>query len=191
MIDDILVIYLHGFNSSSKSYKAAVLKKVLTGEGIEYLVPDMPPVPLSAIGVVENLLKQHMPRNIVLIGSSLGGYYAIYLAEKFDLRAVLINPAIRPYELLYDYLGLNENIYTREQYELTQDHLDQLQTLEVIKLSSPGNYLLLVQTGDELLDYQQAVKNFDQSRKIITQGGSHGFDEFENVVDDILSFIRK
>jgi len=155
------------------------------------MVPRLPPIPVKAANNIESLIKQYEFRRIVLIGSSLGGYYAACLAEKFNLYAVLINPVIRPWELLRDYLGINMNVYSHERYELTQDHLEQLQYMDVIKPSHPENYLLLVQTADELLDYQQAVKTFNQSRKIIIQGGSHGFDEFENVVDDILSFINK
>jgi len=191
MSSNLLVIYLHGFNSSPDSYKAGLLKKALAKENIEYLIPGLPPIPVEAVNIIEILIDRYGSRQIVLIGSSLGGYYAFYFAEKFNLHAVLINPAIRPYELLCDYLGLNENMYTHEKFELTREHLMQLRSIDVVRPSNPENYLLLVQTSDELLDYQQAVKKFNQSRKFIIQGGSHGFDEFENVIDDILSFIYK
>ena len=127
----------------------------------------------------------------MLVGSSLGGYYAFYLAEKYGLRAVFLNPAIRPYELLRTYLGNNENSHTHDRYELTRQHLDQLHTMDIAKPAYPENYLLLIQTGDEVLDYQQAVKKFDSSQQVIITGGSHGFAGFENVVDGIISFICK
>ena len=187
----MVTVYLHGFNSSPASHKAHILKTALAKEGIDCLIPELPPVPLDAVNKVEALVKGHASQDVVLIGSSLGGYYAIYLAERFNLRAVLINPAIRPYELLREYLGINENIYTHVKYELDKRHLHQLQNMDVVQPAHPENYLLLVQTGDELLDYYQAVKKFDRSQKLIIEGGSHGFDGFENVVDDIISFICK
>lgn len=159
--------------------------------GVECLIPELSSTPFDAVRKVETLIKRYIPRDVVLIGSSLGGYYAIYLAEQIKLRAVLINPAIRPYELLCEYLGINENIYTHVRYELNEHHLHQLHSMDVVKLAHPENYFLLVQTGDELLDYYQAVKKFDRSQKLIIEGGSHGFDGFENVVDDIISFICK
>jgi len=191
MISNVLVIYLHGFNSSPDSCKAGILTRALAKEGIKCLVPRLPPVPVNAVNIIEAIIDQHKSRHIVLIGSSLGGYYAVFLSEKYTLRAVLINPAVRPYELLQDYLGSNENMYTHEGYELTRDHLAQLKNIDIIKPAHPENFLLLVQTADELLDYQQAVKKFNRSSKIIVQGGSHRFDGFENVVDDIISFIHK
>ena len=99
MSSNLLVIYLHGFNSSPDSYKAGLLKKALAKEKIEYLVPGLPPIPVEAVNIIEILIDRYGSRQIVLIGSSLGGYYAFYFTEKFNLHAVLINPVIRPYEL--------------------------------------------------------------------------------------------
>ena len=144
-----------------------------------------------AMRSVETIIEKHDSQQIVLVGSSLGGYYAFYLAEKYGLRAVFLNPAIRPYELLRTYLGNNENSHTHDRYELTRQHLDQLHTMDIAKPAYPENYLLLIQTGDEVLDYQQAVKKFDSSQQVIITGGSHGFAGFENVVDGIISFICK
>ena len=90
---------------------------------------------------------------VCLIGSSLGGYYATWLAEQYDCRAVLINPAVRPYDFFEEYLGFNTNYYTAEQYELTMDHIEQLREIEVEQISNPDRYLMMLQTGDEVLDY--------------------------------------
>ena len=187
----LLTIYLHGFNSSPASYKAQILQTALAKAGITCLVPALAPFPLIAVSSVETIIEKHDSQQIVLVGSSLGGYYAFYLAEKYGLRAVLLNPAIRPYELLRTYLGSNENLHTHDRYELTREHLDQLYTMDIAKPAYPQNYLLLVQTGDDVLDYQQAVKKFDSSPQVIINGGSHGFEGFENVVDGIISFICK
>lgn len=124
----------------------------------------------------------------VLIGSSLGGYYATWLAETFGLRAAVVNPSVRPYELLMRYLGDNANLHTDEHYELGAEHVDQLRDLEV-EIRRPEALMYLVQTGDETLDYREAVEKYTGCTGIIEAGGSHGFDDFENRIPAILEFL--
>jgi len=135
-------------------------------------------------------VEQNSDRNIILIGSSLGGYYSTWLVEKYGLRAVLINPAVRPYELLADMLGEQGNYYSDEKYELTGEHLDQLLALNCVKLQDASRYLLLTQTADETLDYREGVEKFRDSPMLVQQGGSHGFDQFELVIPSILAFAE-
>ena len=184
------LLYLHGFNSSHASHKAQVLQAHLDrrGRGAELLAPDLPHRPAQAIALVESLLAQ-LPRKPTLVGSSLGGYYATGLAERHDLQAVLINPVVAPYRLLAPLLGPQQNLYTGEIYELTAQHLAELQALEVEALH-PERYLLLVQTGDEVLDYREAVARFAGAQQIVIAGGDHGFQEFEKYLDEILAFAE-
>src|SRR5512145_1004181 len=109
-----MLIYIHGFNSSPASAKAQVLKARLAslGRGAELAAPALPPSPVQAAALLDALALQH--RGAALVGSSLGGYYATWLAEKHGMRAVLLNPAVRPYELLGAYLGVQQNLYTGE-----------------------------------------------------------------------------
>jgi predicted esterase YcpF (UPF0227 family) len=95
---------------------------------------------------------------VTLVGSSLGGFYATWLAEKHGLKAVLINPAVHPHRDLRVFLGVQQNLHTGEKYELTESHLAQWEQLFVPAIT-PTRYLLLVETGDELLDYREAVGN--------------------------------
>ncbi len=182
------LLYLHGFNSARSSHKAQVLQTHLNslGRGAEFFAPDLPHRPAQAIALVESLLAQ-LPRKPTLVGSSLGGYYATGLAERHDLQAVLINPAVAPYRLLEPLLGPQRNFYTGESYELTPQHLAELQALEVEALH-PERYLLLVQTGDEVLDYREAVARFAGAQQIVIAGGDHGFQAFEKYLDAILAF---
>ncbi len=184
------LLYLHGFNSAHSSHKAQVLQAHLDrlGRGAQFVAPDLPHRPAQAMVLVESLLAQ-MPSKPTLVGSSLGGYYATYLAERHGLRAVLINPAVAPYRLLAPLLGPQRNYYTSETYELTAQHLAELQALEVETLH-PEHYFLLVQTGDELLDYRAAVARYAGAKQCVIPGGDHSFQQFENYLDEILAFAE-
>jgi predicted esterase YcpF (UPF0227 family) len=127
---------------------------------------------------------------VAFIGSSLGGFYATWLAEKYRSRAVLINPAMRPYDLLRAYLGEQINPYTGARYILREDDLDCLRDLRVAQLSHPEDLLLIVQTGDEVIDYRQTLACLPGVQRHVIEGGSHAFDEFEQVFDEIVDFCR-
>ncbi|WP_421861783.1 YqiA/YcfP family alpha/beta fold hydrolase [Motiliproteus sp.] len=194
-----LYLYIHGFNSSPQSYKARHLGNWMKqqGQGKRLLVPELPYQPADAIVLLEELLAEQRRRHqqpIVLLGSSLGGYYATYLVEtqgrESNLSAVLINPSVRPFELLDVWLGENENIYTHERYLLTRGHLDQLLTLNRQSLHDPSRYLLLTQTGDEVLDYREGVEKFAQSRQVVTEGGDHGFQHFDSYWPTLFEFAN-
>lgn len=186
-----LFIYVHGFNSSPQSIKAQLLKAYLLQnphEG-EYMAPALSHWPNEAIKQIEALIEAAADRPVVLVGSSLGGFYSINVLERFsNCRAVLVNPAIYPYRLLADWLGDNENIYTQEHYMLTREHLGQLEQLAVTDLKAPERYLVLLQTADETLDYREAESYFSQSPLFIQSGGSHGFDQFETLIPAIIRF---
>ncbi len=185
-----LFVYVHGFNSSPHSYKARLLVDWFATQGREdeVVVPSLSHWPAKAMATLEALINQHQARTIVLLGSSLGGYYSTYLTEKYGLKTVLINPAVRPYQLLEELLGENENIYTQERYELTRHHLEQLLALKCERLKDHGLYLLLTQMGDEVLDYRQGVEFYQGAEMVIQPNGSHGFDDFEPMLPKIETF---
>jgi len=119
----------------------------------------------------------------------MGGFYGTWIAEKYGLPLVLVNPAVKPYRLLKDYLGENENIYTGEKYHFTETNIDELEQLDVELLTQPERYLLLTQQGDEVLDFHEGVEKYQQSRQIVQPGGSHGFDGFELQMPEIMAFL--
>jgi predicted esterase YcpF (UPF0227 family) len=133
------------------------------------------------------VIRESGPARTTLIGSSLGGYYATWLAERHDMRAALVNPAVRPYELLGLALGMQTNLYTGVRYELTSSHIDELREYEAAAIQ-PNRYLLLVSTGDEVLDYTQAVEKYRGSEQVIEHGGDHGFSDFERHLGRVLAF---
>jgi predicted esterase YcpF (UPF0227 family) len=158
------------------------------GLGEQCIVPELPADPRQVMSILEEILEGLPNHRACLVGSSLGGFYAAWLAERHGLRAVLLNPAIRPYELLRDYLGENENPYTGERYRIDESSIDVLKSYEVERPSRPGDFLVYLETGDEVLDYRQAVDRFSASHLEIFQGGSHEMVNFEARIDDILDY---
>lgn len=184
-----MLIYLHGFNSSPGSNKAQVLKRYLEEHelGNQYCCPALPHLPMRAIAVVEAEIARHPRGSVTLIGSSLGGFYSTYLAERHDLRSVLVNPAVFPHEGLRAYLGTQRNLHSGVQYELTEEHLRQWEQIYLPGVRAQ-RYLLLLETGDEVLDYREATEKYRGARQIIIAGGDHSLASFPEHIPLILEF---
>ena len=183
-----MLVYLHGFNSSPHSHKAQVLGRYLEEKGFaaQYACPALPPLPSEAIAVCEALLRSSA-RPPCFVGSSLGGFYATWLAEKHDARAVLINPAIDPHVGLRAYLGTQKNLHTGDPYELTERHLQEWKSLYAPRIT-PSRYLLLAETGDEVLDYRRAVERYAGAKQVVIPGGDHSLQSFPEHLPAILRF---
>ena len=181
-----MIIYLHGYNSSPRSHKAQLMGAYMAQRGLasQFACPALPPLASDALGEIERCLPAN---NVCFIGSSLGGFYATYLAEKHAARAVLINPAIEPHVGLRAYLGTQKNLHTGEPYELTEEHVRQWEALYVPQIT-PSRYLLLVETADEVLDYRAAVRRYAGAEQIVIQGGDHSLRSFPQHLPRILQF---
>lgn len=192
------IIYLHGFNSSSQSEKAQITQKYFNsryGAELSIIVPDLPPAPLSAISSVHELIRTHGRENLLgFIGSSLGGFYSLYLQNFYATppyfpKIALINPAVHPYDLLQDYIGENQNMYTGETYRIHADHMGDLKSLVVPPISKPQCTYLLTQTGDEVLNYQEAVSRLSTAKLWIQFSGNHAFESYLSALPSIESFF--
>jgi predicted esterase YcpF (UPF0227 family) len=181
-----VIVYLHGFNSSPQSHKARVLRDYMTERGLggEFACPTLPPSASEAVRIAEAL---GTGEHVCYVGSSLGGFYATYLVEKHGSKAVLINPAIDPHVGLRAYLGTQKNLYTGEPYELTEAHLEQWRALSAPKIT-PSRYLLIVETGDEVLDYRRAVARYAGVEQVVVRGGDHSLQSFPSHLARVLSF---
>lgn len=158
------------------------------GAGDRIAVPELPHIPAQAIAEMRSIIEaQTLP--VALIGSSLGGFYATWLAEEYGLRAALINPAVNPAALWKAHLGENRNYYSGKRYHITEEHVAQMRNLERSPLRQPENLLLLVQTGDETLDYRLAIDKYKSATSIIQQGGNHSFVNYEAMLPDIFRFL--
>lgn len=190
IVTDFYLLYLHGFNSSPLSSKARATFDHCIRLGIadRIAVPELPHIPALAIAQMCEIIEaQTLP--VVLMGSSLGGYYATFLAERYGLRAALINPAVNPADLWHEHLGENRNYYSGRRYTITEEHVQQLRDLEIMPLAQAQNYLLLVQMGDETLDYRLAVDKYKSSTSIIQAGGSHSFENYQQMLPTIFQFL--
>jgi uncharacterized protein len=181
-----VIVYLHGFNSSPQSHKAQVLRRYMAERGLasHYACPALPPRASAALQAIDPWWRS---REVCYVGSSLGGFYATYLAETHGAKAVLINPAIEPHIGLRAYLGPQKNLYTGEPYELTEAHLAEWERLVVPRIT-PSRYLLLVETGDEVLDYRQAVRRYAGCEQVVVSGGDHSLQSFPQHLPRILAF---
>jgi predicted esterase YcpF (UPF0227 family) len=182
-----VIVYLHGYNSSPQSHKAQVLRGFLEERGLasKYACPTLPPLASAALRAIEG----HLPagEEACFVGSSLGGFYATYLAETRGAKAVLVNPAVDPHIGLRGYLGWQRNLYTGERYELTEAHLRDWERL-ILRHITPSRYLLLVETGDEVLDYRQAVRRYAGCEQVVVNGGDHSLQSFPQHLRRILEF---
>ena len=185
-----MIIYLHGFNSTGDSAKGRFLKENL--RHLSILAPTYHYDPRRAIACLEKIIQENLSaeKPLMLIGSSLGGYYAQYLAHRFKLKTVLINPALMPLTTLSDYLGENTNFYTGEKYTLTQAHLDALLSLDIPDpCITPVPTLLLLDKGDEILDYRVAVARYQNCAEIVMfNGGDHQFQHMTESLSRIEAF---
>jgi predicted esterase YcpF (UPF0227 family) len=184
-----MLVYLHGFNSSPSSHKARLLQSHLEGRGLghRYACPALPDTPREAIRAIETTIAGRDPRSVTFLGSSLGGFYATYLAERLSCRAALINPAVTPHVGLEAYLGPQKNLHTGAPYELTRAHLEGWRALFVERID-PERYLLLLETGDEVLDWRESARKYEGARTVIRDGGDHSLQSFPEHIARILEF---
>lgn len=184
-----MILYLHGFQSGPASEKARLMREWAQQQAREDVVcPQLPVEPRAAMQLILQLCAGEDPQRLCLVGSSLGGYYSLYAAEQLGCRAVLINPAVRPWELLQDYLGWHEHPYTGERFEIRPEHLHDLLQLHVPQLHQPQRYWLLTQTGDEVLDWRQAVDALQGALHSIVEGGDHAFAGFRDWLPAIFAW---
>ncbi|MGH8729796.1 MAG: YqiA/YcfP family alpha/beta fold hydrolase, partial [Burkholderiales bacterium] len=150
------------------------------------VVPELPPDPTETIAIIDNAVAGE--HKFVFIGSSLGGYYATYIAERYRLKAALINPAVRPYQLLKNFLGPQKNLYTGEEFVVTENHLETLRQIDVARISDPARYLVLLASGDEVLDHREALAKYRGAKQIVIDGGDHSLQSFEEYIPRIVEF---
>jgi predicted esterase YcpF (UPF0227 family) len=179
------ILYLHGFASCGEGNKSLLLKSYFGADNV--IAPDLPPSPIDAIALIEEILGS--TKIDCLIGSSLGGFYATILAEKHGMKAILLNPSTQPWKTLSAYTGWQKRFCDEEVFEFKPVYLEQLKMLQ--KDPEKGNYLLLLQSGDEVLDYTKAQSLYYKHKIIVEYGGNHRFENLDEYLSMVEKFINK
>ncbi len=185
-----MILYLHGFRSSPQSFKARTLAERMSelGRTAEWRCPQLPVSPHEAIALAERAVAGIPPHEVCVIGSSLGGYYATWLAERHGYRAVLLNPAVDPGRDLAQYLGAQELWHGGGSIVVEPRHLNEFRTLAVASITRPERYYLIATTGDEVLDYRDMLKFYAGVSTTLIEGSDHGIRDFAAYRDRALAF---
>ena len=185
-----MILYLHGFRSSPLSMKSRLLAAQMQalGRGAQWLCPQLPASPKLAIELALSLVEKVPPAELTIIGSSLGGYYATWLAEQIGCRAVLLNPAIVPLLDLEQHVGISTEFHSDKPFEFKREYIDELRAFAVPTITQPQRYFLIAATGDEVLDYRDMLAHYQGAQQIVIEGSDHGISEFADYVAAVLAF---
>ena len=185
-----MILYLHGFKSSPASFKARLIGEALAkrGRAADYRCPQLPASPAEAIHQAMQIAESVPAASLCLIGSSLGGFYATWIAERLGCRAVLLNPAVQPPRELSQYVGTSRAYHSDAPFEFKAEYVDQLRALAVPAISLPQRYFLIAATGDEVLDWREMRDHYRGARQRIIEGSDHGLSDFASYLDEVLAF---
>lgn len=184
------IFYFHGFKSSSNSGKAQEFKSFVENHTSQtkILIPDLDDDFKQASKQIKSLINE-IDTNIFFMGSSLGGYYALYFAELYKTKSVLINPAIPPLNGFEEHLGKNENYATGNKFTISKNDISYIRSLHHKKILKPDNHLILLESEDEVLDYIEAVSYFKGSTIDIFYGGNHSYSSINEKCNKIKDFL--
>ena len=185
-----MILYLHGFRSSPKSMKARVVGVRMLEKGLDadLRCPQLPASPKAAMDLALSLVAGVPAQDLSIIGSSLGGYYATWLAERLGCRAVLLNPAVDPLKSLDGQAIVTTQFHSDEPFEFKTEYFDELRAFKVDRITRPERYFLLASSGDEVLDYRAMVAHYQGAKQHVIDGSDHAISEFEQYVDEVLAF---
>ena len=156
---------------------------------IEWYCPQLVASPKASIDMVIQHIDLAKHDRLIVMGSSLGGYYANYLAEKYDCKAIVLNPAVRAPRELASHVGMLTSYDTDEPYDFRHEYIDELKDLQIKSISKPSRYFLMAAKGDELLDWQEMVDFYNGSEQLVLEGSDHGISEYPEHLPEVLRFI--
>ena len=190
MEEQLKIIYLHGFNSSAESKKSKILDSYLKGEKLMTLEsPNLNKSPSKAISQIEKIIKESSNR-VCVVGSSLGGLYATFIADKYNLKSVTINPVVKNHiSGMKDLVGSHKNFHSNEEYKFTMKDYLNLQKLGLENLKKPLNHFCLIKMSDEVLDHNETFQYFSKSYVLSEKGGNHSYDDFFEKIPLILDYM--
>ncbi len=189
-----LVVYLHGFRSSPNSSKAvmtgAAIKAISTSQNsYEWYCPQLLASPKTSMSMVTDHIEKSKLDRLLVIGSSLGGFYANYLAEKYHCKAVVLNPAVRAARELAPHVGMMTAYDSDEPFDFRPEYIDELLALQVDGITTPSRYFLIAAKGDELLDWKEMVDFYKGAKQLVLDGSDHGIADYAEHLPEVIRFI--
>ena len=190
-----LLVYLHGFRSSPNSTKAVMtgeaVKALSTSEHIyEWYCPQLLASPGQSMDMVVQHIDQSKADRIVIIGSSLGGFYTNYLAERYRCKGIALNPAVYAARELEPHVGMMTAYDSEEPFDFKAEYIDELRALQVERITDPKRYFLIAAKGDELLDWKEMVAFYPGSKQLILEGSDHGIADYATHLPAVIEFIE-
>jgi predicted esterase YcpF (UPF0227 family) len=186
------LLYLHGFLSSPASNKARITAAAIANRhpSVTWLCPMLAASPKQAMADVLQSISQWPKASMAVVGSSLGGFYATWLAEQIGCRAVLLNPAVRPARDLRPHLGEHALWHDSSQhFVLEPEFIDELQAMEIDHISHPARYFAVIAKGDEVLDWKEMTGHYRGASVKLLPQGDHALSDYEQYLDEIIEFL--
>lgn len=190
-----MILYLHGFRSSPTSFKARMMADAMAERGLSaaWACPQLPASPREAVAQALDIARRQLagadsPRALTIIGSSLGGFYATWLAEQLGCKAVLLNPAVEAARDLATQIGEHRMYHSDAPFVFLPEYVDELAAIHVPRISQPDRYLLVAATGDKVLDWREMRDRYAGCRQRIVQGSDHGLSDFADWMPEVLEF---
>ena len=184
------LLYLHGFRSSPRSTKAQHMAEVMRAyPQVQWCCPQLPPSPREAAALIAQLTRA-WPDNFAVMGSSLGGFYATWLAAQRACKVVLINPAVDPARDLARYIGEQTAWHDPDtSFYFAPHYVQELQALSCGALTQPARFLAFIAKGDEVLDWREMSARYPGASQVVLEGGDHALSDFANHVPRVLAFL--
>lgn len=190
-----MILYLHGFRSSPTSMKARMMADAMAQRGLAagWACPQLPASPREAIDLAMGIARRQLegadsPRALTVVGSSLGGFYATWLAEQLGCKAVLLNPAVQAVRDLATQVGEHHMYHSDAPFVFLPEYVDELTAIHAPRITQPDRYFLVAATGDEVLDWREMRDRFTGCRQRIVQGSDHGLSDFAQWMPEVLEF---
>jgi predicted esterase YcpF (UPF0227 family) len=187
------LLYLHGFRSSPKSFKAQRLQALLAVQhpGVHWWCPQLPPSPREAMSLVQQGTAGWPPGTSAVLGSSLGGFYATVVAEASGWPAVLMNPAVDPARDLAAYVGELSAFHTpEERFFFRAEYVEELRAMTPGPISHPERYLAIIAKGDEVLDWREMTARYPGVTLRLLDSSDHALSDFDDHLPHILKFLQ-
>ena len=186
------LLYLHGFRSSPQSAKARLMAQQVAAHHPDWvwLCPQLPPSPREAMHRVAQAIKDWPAHSMAVVGSSLGGFYATWIAEQRACRAVLLNPAVNPARDLEKYIGEQTQFHAPEEhFYFKAEYVQELRDLQCGDLNQPQNYLAVIAKGDEVLDWREMHARYQSAKVLLLEGGDHAISNFEEHLPAVMEHL--